>query len=249
LISGTESLLLQGAGQGIGLQSPASSFIQDRRSRSPNALPPCQLRCQVEEYVVLLASSAPGRRYRARAPITPDQNRARSGNRLRRLSSRVRMRLRSATGDFRLQPTDPQPVTNIVGPARPRLNRFLRLYATTGSTPASRLLGPQCAFRKCAIQHLVVKAIPYRIAASSPSLDGLWAALLGGLGVTARTALNVPEGLMSAGSLKACFSRTSAHHSASQFALRRCSRRSHGRAPLPVSSVDPVFSVQRKCSP
>jgi DNA-binding transcriptional LysR family regulator len=63
------------------------------------------------------------------------------------------------------------------------------------------VLGPQCAFRKCAIQHLEVTGIPYRIAANSPSLDGLWAALLGGLGVTARTALNLPEGLMSAGSL------------------------------------------------
>lgn len=63
------------------------------------------------------------------------------------------------------------------------------------------VLGPQCAFRKCAIQHLEATGIPYRIAANSPSLDGLWAALLGGLGVTARTALNLPEGLMSAGSL------------------------------------------------
>lgn len=63
------------------------------------------------------------------------------------------------------------------------------------------VLGPQCAFRKCAIQHLEAAGIPYRIAANSPSLDGLWAALLGGLGVTARTARNLPEGLMSASSL------------------------------------------------
>jgi hypothetical protein len=63
------------------------------------------------------------------------------------------------------------------------------------------VLGPQCAFRKCAIQHLEATSIPYRIAANSPSLDGLWAALLGGLGVTARTALNLPEGLMPVGSL------------------------------------------------
>src|SRR4051812_15548425 len=34
-----------------------------------------------------------------------------------------------------------------------------------------------------------------------PSLNGLWAALLGGLGVTVRTAFNLPEGLVSAGSL------------------------------------------------
>ena len=63
------------------------------------------------------------------------------------------------------------------------------------------VLGPQCAFRKRAIQHLETAAIPYRIAANSPSLDGLWAALLGGLGVTVRTALNVREGLVSASSL------------------------------------------------
>jgi DNA-binding transcriptional LysR family regulator len=62
-------------------------------------------------------------------------------------------------------------------------------------------LGPQCAFRKCAIERLEAANIPYRIAAGSPSLDGLWVALLGGLGITARTALNLPEGLVSARSL------------------------------------------------
>lgn len=63
------------------------------------------------------------------------------------------------------------------------------------------VLGPQCVFRKCAIQHLETTDTPYRIAANSPSLDGLWAALLGGLGITARTGLNLPDGLVSAGSL------------------------------------------------
>src|SRR5258708_34444668 len=63
------------------------------------------------------------------------------------------------------------------------------------------VLGPQCAFRKCAIQHLEAIGMPYRIAASSPSLDGLQAALLGGLGITARTSLNLSEGLMFAASL------------------------------------------------
>jgi DNA-binding transcriptional LysR family regulator len=63
------------------------------------------------------------------------------------------------------------------------------------------VLGPQCAFRKCATQRLDAASKPYRIAANSPSLDGLWAALLGGLGITARTALNIPEGLRSANSL------------------------------------------------
>jgi hypothetical protein len=43
--------------------------------------------------------------------------------------------------------------------------------------------------------------MPYRIAASSPTLDGLWAALLGGLGNSARTQLNLSEGLVFAESL------------------------------------------------
>lgn len=57
------------------------------------------------------------------------------------------------------------------------------------------VLGPKCAFRRRAIERLEAADIPHRIAASSPSLDGLWAAMRGGLGVTARTALNLPEGL------------------------------------------------------
>ena len=51
------------------------------------------------------------------------------------------------------------------------------------------------------IRHLDEKEIQYRIAAISPGLDGLWASLLGGLGVTARTALNLPDGLIASGSL------------------------------------------------
>ncbi len=62
-------------------------------------------------------------------------------------------------------------------------------------------LGPQCVFRKRTIEHLEAEKIPYRIAANSPSLDGLWVALLGNLGITARTALNLPEGLTSSDSL------------------------------------------------
>lgn len=63
------------------------------------------------------------------------------------------------------------------------------------------MLGPQCPFRIAALRHLDEANIPYRIAANSPSLNGLWAALLGGLGMTARTALNLPVGLESAPSL------------------------------------------------
>ena len=63
------------------------------------------------------------------------------------------------------------------------------------------VLGAQCAFRKRAIQHLKAISMTHRIAATSPSLNGLQAALLGGLGITARTSFNLPEGLMSAVSL------------------------------------------------
>ncbi|WP_263417805.1 LysR substrate-binding domain-containing protein [Terriglobus albidus] len=62
-------------------------------------------------------------------------------------------------------------------------------------------LGPQCAFRRRAIEHLETATTPYRVAASSPSLEGLWAALLAGLGITARTGLRLPEGLIAATSL------------------------------------------------
>jgi len=55
------------------------------------------------------------------------------------------------------------------------------------------VLGPQCAFRKCIVEHLEKIGMPYRIAATSPSLDGLWAAVLGGVGITARTRLNLPD--------------------------------------------------------
>lgn len=62
-------------------------------------------------------------------------------------------------------------------------------------------LGPRCIFRRRVIEHLDERKIPYRIASNSPSLDGLWASLLGGLGVTARTVLNLPDGLIASGSL------------------------------------------------
>lgn len=55
------------------------------------------------------------------------------------------------------------------------------------------VLGPQCAFRKCMIERLEQIGMTHRIAATSPSIDGLWAAVLGGAGITARTRLNLPE--------------------------------------------------------
>jgi DNA-binding transcriptional LysR family regulator len=63
------------------------------------------------------------------------------------------------------------------------------------------VLGPQCAFRKATVQQLEAAGIPYRIAVTSPSLDGLWAALQAGLGITARTAMQLPAPLMANKSL------------------------------------------------
>ena len=63
------------------------------------------------------------------------------------------------------------------------------------------VFGPQCAFRRRAIQQLEMAKIQYRVAATSPSLDGLWGALLGSLGITVRTGLNLREGLVSGRSL------------------------------------------------
>lgn len=58
------------------------------------------------------------------------------------------------------------------------------------------VLGPQCAFRKEALRQLDHAGIPWRIAAVSPSLAGLWASALGGLGVTLRTRLGIPARLL-----------------------------------------------------
>jgi DNA-binding transcriptional LysR family regulator len=59
------------------------------------------------------------------------------------------------------------------------------------------VLGPQCVFRKEAIESLDAAGHPWRIAAVSPSLAGLWALGIAGLGVTVRSALGVPRSLVS----------------------------------------------------
>ena len=58
------------------------------------------------------------------------------------------------------------------------------------------LLGPQCAFRKEAIRRLDAANRSWRIAAVSPSLAGLWACAIGGLGITARSSLGLPAKLV-----------------------------------------------------
>jgi DNA-binding transcriptional LysR family regulator len=59
------------------------------------------------------------------------------------------------------------------------------------------VLGPQCVFRQEAIASLDAAGHPWRIAAVSPSLAGLWALGMAGLGVTVRSALGVPRSLVS----------------------------------------------------
>lgn len=58
------------------------------------------------------------------------------------------------------------------------------------------MLGPQCAFRKRAIERLEARHGEWRLAATSPSLAGLWASAQGGLGLTARTRLSLPSGFV-----------------------------------------------------
>jgi DNA-binding transcriptional LysR family regulator len=67
---------------------------------------------------------------------------------------------------------------------------------TTGQPLPLVLLGPQCAFRKAAIGLLDAAGIPWRVAATSPSLAGLWASAVGGLGITVRSRLALPETLV-----------------------------------------------------
>ena len=54
---------------------------------------------------------------------------------------------------------------------------------------------PPCVFRDAAVQALDRAGIPWRIAFTSPSLAGLWAAVEAGLGLTPRTRRSIPSRL------------------------------------------------------
>jgi DNA-binding transcriptional LysR family regulator len=54
---------------------------------------------------------------------------------------------------------------------------------------------PPCVFRAAGIAALDQAGIPWRLAFSSPSLSGLWAAAGAGLGVTLRTSVGMPKAL------------------------------------------------------
>jgi DNA-binding transcriptional LysR family regulator len=56
-------------------------------------------------------------------------------------------------------------------------------------------LGPQCVFRLQMQKALDQAGIGWRIAAVSPSLTGMWAAAIAGLGVTVRSGAGLPAGL------------------------------------------------------
>ncbi|OEZ62162.1 LysR substrate-binding domain-containing protein [Duganella sp. HH105] len=57
------------------------------------------------------------------------------------------------------------------------------------------MMDAPCIMRSAALQALDRAGIPWRIAFSSPSLGGVWAAVAAGLGVTVRTAIGLPPAL------------------------------------------------------
>lgn len=69
--------------------------------------------------------------------------------------------------------------------------------ARLGGEPlAFAAFSPPCAFRSAAVDALDAAGLPWRLAFTSPSLSGLWAAAEGGLGVTARASLGMPGALV-----------------------------------------------------
>jgi DNA-binding transcriptional LysR family regulator len=77
---------------------------------------------------------------------------------------------------------------------------MLWLSASTDPVPPSSelpiaVLDPPCGFRSAATRALDQAGIAHRIAATSPSLSGLRAAVRSGIAITARTARFVGEGV------------------------------------------------------
>ena len=61
------------------------------------------------------------------------------------------------------------------------------------------LLEQPCMFRAAALHALDAAGRPWRLAVTSPSLGGLWATALAGMGVTVRSAVALPAGLNDVG--------------------------------------------------
>jgi DNA-binding transcriptional LysR family regulator len=57
------------------------------------------------------------------------------------------------------------------------------------------LMGAPCLFRQRALESLEAAGRPWRVAFTSSSLAGVWAAVAAGLGVTVRTSLGMPADL------------------------------------------------------
>ncbi len=57
------------------------------------------------------------------------------------------------------------------------------------------LLDPPCCFRQMGVEALDREQIAWRVAFTSPSLAGLWAATEAGIGITIRTPFGLPSGL------------------------------------------------------
>jgi DNA-binding transcriptional LysR family regulator len=72
----------------------------------------------------------------------------------------------------------------------------LKGYAVPRGTPVPlALFDSPCVFRQPGIEALERTHRPWRLAFTSPSLSGLWAAAAAGLGVTVRTPLGLPSPL------------------------------------------------------
>jgi DNA-binding transcriptional LysR family regulator len=72
----------------------------------------------------------------------------------------------------------------------------LKGYAVARGAPIPlALFESPCVFRQPAVEALERTQRPWRLAFTSPSLSGLWAATAAGLGVTVRTPLGLPSPL------------------------------------------------------
>lgn len=56
-----------------------------------------------------------------------------------------------------------------------------------------------CLFRQAALRSLEAKGVPWRLALTTPSLPGIWAAVRAGHGVSVRTSHRIPKGVRDVG--------------------------------------------------
>ena len=90
--------------------------------------------------------------------------------------------------------SDAEPVASLplvwIGPASAE-----SIWASGEPIPLA-MYEPPCFFRQGALTALDRAGLPWRIAFTSPGLHGLWAAVEAGLGVTLRTAVGLPAGVL-----------------------------------------------------